>query len=128
MSSTPVASVALSFVPASSSVSMSFDSPKQQEDVALKVHVASVCFMCLRCLICILQVFHVDVTYVAIAIHVCCKYVIPNISAVSDVCCKCFIYILHMLHTYVASVSCGCCICFTHMLQAFHLDVAYVLQ
>ena len=53
----------------------------------------------------------------AMAIHVCCKCIVPNVSAVSDVCCcKCFIWMLHMFHTYIASVLFRCCVCFTHML------------
>jgi hypothetical protein len=35
--------------------------------------------------------FHVDVIYVVMAIHVCCKCIVPNVSAALDVCCKCFI-------------------------------------
>jgi hypothetical protein len=58
----------------------SLDSPTQQEDVALKVHVAKVCFKCFKCFRGMLQVFQMDVAkidldvaHVAIAIHVCCK-------------------------------------------------------
>ena len=107
----------------------------------------------LKCFMCMLQVFHVDVAYVAMAIDVCYKCIVPNVLAVSDVCCKCFflrvtyvshicckclIRMLHMFHTYVASVSSGCCICFamaTHVfsfnyfgckLQVFHLNIAKV--
>jgi hypothetical protein len=99
-----------------------------------------------------LQVFHVDVAYITVAIHICCKYIVPRVSDVSDVCCtcfnwvlhmfhtyvwKCFIRMLYMFHTYVASILSGCCIysatttyvfpwCFIRMLQVFHLDVAKV--
>jgi len=65
-----------------------------------------------------------DVAYIAMAIHSMLQASVPNVSAVSDVCCTCFIWVLHMFHTYVASVSSGCCIDFTYMLQVFHLDVA----
>jgi len=34
---------------------------------------------------------------------------IPNVSSISHLCCKCFIWILYMLQ---------CCICFRHLLQA----------
>jgi hypothetical protein len=103
------------------------------------------------CFICMLQVFHVDVAYVAMVIHVCCKCIVLNVLAVSDVCCKCFIWVLHMFHSYVASifirmlhmfhtyaasVSSRCCICFAmahvfswcfrRMLQVFHPDIAKV--
>jgi hypothetical protein len=50
-----------------------------------------------------------------------------NISSVSNICCnKCFIWMLHMFHTHVASVLSGYCICFIHILQVFYLDVAYI--
>jgi hypothetical protein len=58
----------------------SLDSPTQQEDVALKVHVAKVCFKCFKCFRGMLPVFQMDVAkidldvaHVANAIHVCCK-------------------------------------------------------
>jgi hypothetical protein len=108
---------------------------KQQGDIALKAHVASICFKCLICFRGMLQVFQIDIVkvdrdiaYVAMVVHVCYKGLFQCFICVSDVCCKCFIWMLRMFHTYVASVSCGCCICFTYMLQIFHLDVAYVLQ
>jgi hypothetical protein len=37
---------------------------KQQGDIMLKVHVASVCFKCFSCFGCMLQVFYLDVTKV----------------------------------------------------------------
>jgi hypothetical protein len=52
---------------------------------------------------------------------------VPNIIVVSFLCCikyfhvtnsKCFIWILHMFHTYVASICSKCFICFTHMLHS----------
>jgi hypothetical protein len=55
----------------------SLHSAEQQGDVALKVHVARVCFSCFRDM---LQVFHMnvvkidrDVAHVAMVVHVCCK-------------------------------------------------------
>ena len=57
------------------------------------------------------------------------------VSDVSEICCKCFIWILqryiqmlHMLqwlYTYVAIVCSKCFICFRRILQVFYLDVAY---
>jgi hypothetical protein len=47
---------------------------------------------------------------------------ISNVLAVSNVCCKCFICMLHMLqwlYTYVASVFSKCCSCFIWMLHMF---------
>jgi hypothetical protein len=54
---------------------------------------------------------------------------ISSVSCVSDVCFKCFIWILHMLqwlYTHVLSICFKCFICFRLMLQVFHLDVAKV--
>jgi hypothetical protein len=56
--------------------------------------------------------FHTDVTYVAIVVHICCKFVSPMFhmffqTYVASV----FIWMLHMFHTYVA---------------CFYLDVVYV--
>jgi hypothetical protein len=45
---------------------------------------------------------------------------IQNISSTSDVCCKCFIWMLHMLqwlYAYVGSACSNCFICFKCMLQ-----------
>jgi hypothetical protein len=51
---------------------------------------SSVCFKCFDCFKCMLQVFYLDVAYVAVAI---------------DVCCKCIFQMFHLFQTYVASVS-----------------------
>jgi hypothetical protein len=59
----------------------------------LYTYVTSVCFSCLKCM---LQVFHLDVAYVAVAIHVCCK---------------CVFQMFQLFHLDVA---------------CFYLDVAYV--
>jgi hypothetical protein len=86
-----------------------------------------------------LQVFHVVVAYVAMGIHVCWKCIVPNVSSVSDACCKCFIRMLHMFHTYVASVSsfdvayvshicCKCDISMLHMFCNGYTRVFLVLQ
>jgi hypothetical protein len=50
----------------------------------------------------------------------------PDVAYVSHIYYKCFIWMLHIFHTHVASVLSECCICFTHMLQVFYLDVVYV--
>jgi hypothetical protein len=58
-----------------------------------------------------LHVFHLDVAYVAVVIHVCYK---------------CILQMFHLLHMYIAIVLYGCYICssnYTHMLQAY---VSYV--
>jgi hypothetical protein len=98
-------------------------------------YVASVCFKCFDCFKHMLQVFYLDIAYVAVAIHVCSK------------CFTCFkpmlqvfhldiVYVamLHMFQTYVTSVyskyficfkrmlqMClfGCCSFYTHMLQTY---------
>ena len=88
----------------------------------LQACVASVCFKCFRCFICMLQVFHVDVakvdrdiTYVAMAIHVCCKRLFQmfqlfqmDVARVLSRCCvyfMCFKCMLHMFYLYVAKVD-----------------------
>jgi hypothetical protein len=53
-------------------------------------------------------------TYVAVYVS--------NVSSVSDVCCKCFICMFHMLqwlYTYDESVCFKCFICFIYLLQVF---------
>jgi hypothetical protein len=64
---------------------------------------ASVCFKCFSCFKRILQLFYLDIAYVAVAIYVCCR---------------CMFQMFHLFRTYIASVSSGCCIGFRHMLQA----------
>jgi hypothetical protein len=54
---------------------------------------------------------------------------VSNVLSLSNVWCKCFICILHMLQwlcMYAVSVCSKCFTCFRPMLQVFHLDVAYV--
>jgi hypothetical protein len=51
------------------------------------------------------------------------------VSGVSDVCFKCFIWMLHMLlwlHMYISSVCFECFRCFRLMLQVFHFNVAKI--
>jgi hypothetical protein len=108
---------------------MSLHSSKQQGDIALKAHVASICFKCFRCFRGVLQVFHIniakvdqDVAHVAMTIHVCFK---------------CRFQMFHLFQIYVVSVSFGrcksrfgCCIymqvfrMFSYVCcKCFHLDV-----
>jgi hypothetical protein len=42
-----------------------------------------------------------------------------DVAHVSQICCKCFIWMLHMFHTHVASVFSRCCICFSQMSQQY---------
>jgi hypothetical protein len=59
-----------------------------------------------------LQLFYLNVAYVAVAMHVCCKYLFR---------------MFHLLQTYVAIVLSECCICcssYTHMLQAYVPNVS----
>jgi hypothetical protein len=70
-----------------------------------------------------LQVFHIDiakvdqdVTYVAMAIHVCCKRLFGMFHLFfSDICCKYF----YLNVAYVSHIYCK---------KSLYLDVAYVLQ
>jgi hypothetical protein len=81
----------------------------------------------------ILYMFYLDVAYIAMAIHVCCKCVFEMFQLFSldviccsgytcmyivSVCSKCFICFRHMLQMFLS----GCCICYsgyTHMLQTY---------
>jgi hypothetical protein len=61
-----------------------------------------------------LQVFYLDVAYVALAIHVYCKYMFQ---------------MFQLFQTYVTNLLCGCCICYsahTHMLQAYVVNVSSI--
>jgi energy-converting hydrogenase Eha subunit C len=89
---------------------------------------AGVCFSGV-CFIRMLHVFYLDIAYVAMAIHVCCKYIfqmfqlfhlnaacfyldVAHVAVAICVYCKC-IQMFHMFHTYVASVLYECCICYS---------------
>jgi hypothetical protein len=48
-----------------------------------------------------------DIAYVAMAIHLCCKYLF-KMFLISLVCCKCFL-----------SGCCICCSSYIHILQAY---------
>jgi len=82
----------------------------------------TVSFMHFRCMF---HMFHLDVAKVDLVLHILqwLYTYVSNISAVLNVCCKCFIWMLQWLYMYVTSV---CSKCFRPMLQVFHLDVAYV--
>jgi hypothetical protein len=86
---------------ASSSATTSVHSSKQQGDIVLKVHVASVCFKCFRSVISMLQVFHHGVAYVTIISEVCCTRLFP------------------MFHAYVVNVLSLCLCMFCYGFQVF---------
>jgi hypothetical protein len=77
--------------------------------------------------------FYLDVVYVTMTIHVCCKCVFQNfqgfhlhvacfyldVAVAIHICCRCIFY---LFQTCVASVLSGCYICYsgyTHMLQTY---------
>jgi hypothetical protein len=109
---------------------MSLNSPKLQEEVALKSACSKLMFQ-------LFQVFVVkldrDVAYVAITTHICCKRLFQmfhlfqtyvavfylGVAYVSHLCCKCFIGILYMFHTYIASISFRYCIRFVMATHVF---------
>jgi hypothetical protein len=77
---------------------------------------------CFRCFRCMLQLLHIDKNVAHVAYFCKCfqwyvaSVLKKNVPSVLDVCCnKCFIWMLHMFHTNVASVLSRCCICFTHI-------------
>jgi hypothetical protein len=55
-----------------------------------------------------------DVAHVVMAMHVCFQVYVLNVLSVQEVCCKCFIWMLHIYscckHMF-ASVLSRCCIC-----------------
>jgi hypothetical protein len=88
-------------------------------------------FKCFSYFRCMFQVFHLNVAKVDMDVAYTCmlqKYV----SSVSCVCCKCFIWMLHVFYnsyTHVLQVFLGVCKCFSCfgcMLQVFYLNVAKV--
>jgi hypothetical protein len=99
-----------------------------QEDL----YVAKNVFKYFKCFRGILQVFYIDVAKVDM--DVAQRYVASvysNVSSVLDVCCKCFVWMLHMfqwIYTYVTSVYSKCFICFRRMLQTYVINVSPVSE
>jgi hypothetical protein len=83
-----------------------------------------------------LQVFYLNITYVAVAIRLCCKcmfqmfhlfqtyvtsvssrwYICCNVAYVLDICCMCLFKMFHPFQTYVCKcVLSGYCSCYTHI-------------
>jgi hypothetical protein len=70
-----------------------------------------------------------DVAYVTMVVHVCCKLLFPMFhlffqTYVASV----FIWMLCMVHTYVASVLFRCCVCFYNGFKCFSGVFANVLD
>jgi hypothetical protein len=83
-------------------------------------------FKCFRCFRCVLQVFQMDVekvdqdvAYVTMVVHVCCKLLFSIFYFFLTYVASVFIWMLHIFHTYVASVLSECCTGYTHMLQMY---------
>jgi hypothetical protein len=56
-------------------------------------------------------------------------YMFSSVFGILYACCKCFMWMLHMLqwlYTYVANVCSKCFSCFRRMLHGIYLGVAYV--
>jgi NO-binding membrane sensor protein with MHYT domain len=86
-----------------------------------------------------LQVFYLDITYVALAIHICCKCMfqrfqlfqsllqvfyldVTYVALAIHVCCKFMFQMIRLFQTYVVGVLSRCCICYTgytHILQVY---------
>jgi hypothetical protein len=67
--------------------------------------------VCCKCVFQIFQQFHLDVAYITMAIHVCC---VPNVSPISDLSQVFYLDVViccsgytYMLQTYVSIVSPG---------------------
>jgi len=76
-------------------------------------YVAMAIHVCCKCVFQMFQLFHLDVAYVAVATHVCCK----------SVCSKCFTCFRRMLQMFYLNVVI-CCRGYTHMLQTYVLIVS----
>jgi hypothetical protein len=111
--------------------------------------VVSICFKGFSCFKHMLQVFHLDVAYIAVAIHICCNCVfqmfqlfhldlacfhldVAYVAVSIHVCCKCMLQMFNLFLTYVASVLSRCCIyiavvihiCCKRMFQLFQYGAA----
>jgi hypothetical protein len=64
-------------------------------------HVASLCFKCSNCFRCMFQLFHADVAYFVMVVHLCCK-------------CLSSMFHLFFVHVY--------CKCFRRISRVFHLS------
>jgi hypothetical protein len=52
-----------------------------------------------------------SVAYVAMIVHLCCKYVFPMFHLFFHMyVVSVFIWMLHMFHTYILGVLFGCCV------------------
>jgi hypothetical protein len=109
----------LTSILASSSIMMSLHSFQLQGNIALKAHVASVCFRCFRCFIWMLHVFYLEAAKSRSGCCTCCN---------GYVCCKCMFRVFHLFfQTYGANVfilmlymfSHICRKCFIWMLHIF---------
>jgi hypothetical protein len=88
--------------------------------------VTSVCFKNFSSFKRMLQVFHLDVAYVPVAIHVCCNCVFKMYQLFHmDIACFYLdvAYVAVVIYTYIASVYPKCFTYFRRMLQVFYLDV-----
>jgi hypothetical protein len=75
------------------------------------MYVTSVCFKCFSYFKRMMQVFYLDVAYVTLVVHVCCKYMFQ---------------MFQLFKTYVVSVLFGCFSAHTQMLQAYVVNVSSV--
>ena len=66
----------------------------------LYTHVSSVCFRCFKLM---LQLFHLNVAYIAMAIHTCSKHI--HILLWLYTCFKHIFQLFHLFQTYVTNVS-----------------------
>jgi hypothetical protein len=89
--------------------------------VALKAHVARVCFNYFRCFRGMLQVFYMDVAKI--------YWDVAHVAMVVHICHKHLFQIFHLFFRRMLQVCLfGCCIYVSHICSKFYLDVSYVLQ
>jgi hypothetical protein len=72
------------------------------------MYVAIVCYKCFSYFKCMLRVFYLDIAYVALAIHICCKCMFQMFQLFQT-------YIVSVLSVDVAYVAVPIHICCKHM-------------
>jgi hypothetical protein len=84
------------------------------------------CCTCYNSYTRMLQAFVQSVSSIFQTYHVCCKCFIWVLHMFSHKCCKRLFEMFHSFHMHVASVLSWCHICFTQMLYAFVPNISYV--
>jgi hypothetical protein len=84
---------------------------------------ANICFSCFKG---ILQLFLMDVAYIASVSEACYKRLLKMFHLFPRVCCNSMFQMFQLFQSYVAVSVFSCCNCSTWMLHMFHIHVASV--